>query len=215
MDINSSLQAAISEVENFGDDKKLNIKGKLYTQVKDRNRVFRRHFGAKLEVITEYEFTDMQTVVCRTTCKDKDKILAVGLAEAKRNSNSDKVLEKTQTVSLGRMLACLGLDGGEFSSGDELAAFITPDPSPQTDIKNSVEKNKEMNQEKTNNFDHLKENVGDNMEVINNIRNKLVKAKHLGDLKQVFSDHKNIIENNRELLNFFNNRRNGINNDFG
>ena len=97
MDINSSLQAAINEVEKFDDEQKINIRGKLYTQVKDRNRVFRKHFGTKLEVITEYEFTDMQTVVCKTTCKDKDKILAVGLAEAKRNSNSDKVLEKNTT----------------------------------------------------------------------------------------------------------------------
>ena len=95
-----TISGLISEVENFGDDKKLNIKGKLYTQVKDRNRVFRRHFGAKLEVITEYEFTDMQTVVCRTTCKDKDKILAVGLAEAKRNSNSDRGISLKELKSI-------------------------------------------------------------------------------------------------------------------
>ena len=218
MDINSSLLAAINDVENFDDEQKVNIKGKLYTQVKDRNRVFRRHFGTKLEVITEYEFTDMQTVVCKTTCKDKDKILAVGLAEAKRNSNSDKVLEKTQTVSLGRMLACLGLDGGEFASGEEIAAFIHPGtlPSKETIIPNSKNKVDNATSETSNvgKYDHLDKSIHKNIDLVNMIRNKLTQAKHLGALKEIFSEHKNDIENNRELLNFYNNRKRGINDDF-
>lgn len=218
MDINSSLLAAINDVENFDDEQKVNIKGKLYTQVKDRNRVFRRHFGTKLEVITEYEFTDMQTVVCKTTCKDKDKILAVGLAEAKRNSNSDKVLEKTQTVSLGRMLACLGLDGGEFASGDEIAAFIHPGtlPSKETIAPNSKNKVDNATPETSNvgKYDHLDKSIHKNIDLVNMIRNKLTQAKHLGALKEIFSEHKNDIENNRELLNFYNNRKRGINDDF-
>ena len=224
MDINSSLQAAINEVEKFDDEQKVNIRGKLYTQVKDRNRVFRKHFGTKLEVITEYEFTDMQTVVCKTTCKDKDKILAVGLAEAKRNSNSDKVLEKTQTVSLGRMLACLGLDGGEFASGDEIAAFIHPMTLPKKETIVPDSKNKvdivSSSPKQTNgvgNYDHLVNNedkASSNMQKLNSIRNKLTLAKHLGTLKEIFSEHRHDIENNRELLNFYNNRKRGINNDF-
>ena len=218
MDINSSLLAAINDVENFDDEQKVNIKGKLYTQVKDRNRVFRRHFGTKLEVITEYEFTDMQTVVCKTTCKDKDKILAVGLAEAKRNSNSDKVLEKTQTVSLGRMLACLGLDGGEFASGEEIAAFIHPGtlPSKETIVPNSKNKvdNATSETSKVGKYDHLDKSIHKNIDLVNMIRNKLTQAKQLGALKEIFSEHKNDIENNRELLNFYNNRKRGINDDF-
>lgn len=218
MDINSSLLAAINDVENFGDEQKVNIKGKLYTQVKDRNRVFRKHFGTKLEVITEYEFTDMQTVVCKTTCKDKDKILAVGLAEAKRNSNSDKVLEKTQTVSLGRMLACLGLDGGEFASGEEIAAFIHPGTLPSKENISPNSKNKVDNAtSETSNvgkYDHLDKSIHKNIDLVNMIRNKLTQAKHLGALKEIFSEHKNDIENNRELLNFYNNRKRGINDDF-
>ena len=218
MDINSSLLAAINDVENFDETKKVNIKGKLYTQVKDRNRVFRKHFGTKLEVITDYEFTDMKTVICKTTCKDKDKVLAVGLAEAQRNSNSDKVLEKTQTVSLGRMLACLGLDGGEFASGDEIAAFIHPGTLPTKDTTKPSSENKAnidtLNNTDVSNYNHLVEKNIHNIENINIIRNKLIQAKHLGALKEIFSEYKNDIENNRELLNFFNNRRNGINNDF-
>ena len=229
MDINSLLDAAILEVEKMPDDQKINIKGKLYTQVKDRNRIFRKHFRTKLEVISDYEFTDQNTVVCKTTCKDKEKILAVGIAESVRNSNSDKVMEKTQTVSLGRMLACLGLDGGEFASGDELAAFIHPITSPQADINKSEKKTKEkddplsLNDKKIVNNLHKSVDLQSNnvtndnysYDHINEIRNKLTKAKHLGQLKQIFSEHKDEIEKNPQLQNFFNNRRDGINNDFG
>lgn len=221
MDINSSLQAAINEVENFDESQKVSIKGKLYTQVKDRNRVFRKHFGTKLEVITEYEFTDMKTVICKTTCKDKDKILAVGLAEAQRDSNQDKVLEKTQTVSLGRMLASLGLDGGEFASGDEIAAFIHPGTPPKDKTTTSSSKDNSINHvEKPNNVDNYNHLLKDeekssiDMNTVNMIRNKLTQAKHLGTLKAIFTEHRNDIENNRELLNFYNNRKRGINDDF-
>lgn len=226
MDINSLLDAAIADVENFKDEEKVNIKGKLYTQVKDRNRIFRKHFRTKLEVITDYEFTDQNTVVCKTTCKDKEKILAVGIAESVRNSSQDKVMEKTQTVSLGRMLACLGLDGGEFASGDEIAAFVHPMNPPQTKSTANVEKRyneDEVFLKKTennvNNVQEASKNDSNNItnysyDHINTIRNKLTQAKHLGQLKEIFSEHKNEIENNPQLQNFFNNRRNGINNDF-
>jgi len=217
MDINSLLDAAIADVENFKDEEKVNIKGKLYTQVKDRNRIFRKHFRTKLEVITEYEFTDQNTVVCKTTCKDKEKILAVGIAESVRNSNQDKVMEKTQTVSLGRMLACLGLDGGEFASGDEIAAFVHPiNPPQQQSTVNVEEPNKKEDVFNENIVSKTKKDTKENYSFnhINVIRNKLTQAKHLGQLKEVFSEHKNEIENNPQLQNFFNNRRDGINNDF-
>lgn len=218
MDINSLLDAAIADVENFKDEEKVNIKGKLYTQVKDRNRIFRKHFRTKLEVITEYEFTNQNTVVCKTTCKDKEKILAVGIAESVRNSSQDKVMEKTQTVSLGRMLACLGLDGGEFASGDEIAAFVHPmNPPQQQSTVNVEEPNKKEDVFTENIVNKTKKDTKENysFDHINVIRNKLTQAKHLGQLKEVFSEHKNEIENNPQLQNFFNNRRDGINNDFG
>lgn len=218
MDINSLLDAAIADVENFKDEEKVNIKGKLYTQVKDRNRIFRKHFRTKLEVITEYEFTDQNTVVCKTTCKDKEKILAVGIAESVRNSSQDKVMEKTQTVSLGRMLACLGLDGGEFASGDEIAAFVHPmNPPQQQSTVNVEEPNKKEDVFTENIVSKTKKDTKENysFDHINVIRNKLTQAKHLGQLKEIFSEHKNEIENNPQLQTFFNNRRDGINNDFG
>ena len=235
MDLQKKIEEAIAELDKFPDEKKIKLKSKLYVQVKDRNHIFRKHFGLYLEVISEYELIEPTilnvgstpqvlpgSVICKTYCKHDGKILAVGIAEAQRNSAASKVIEKTQTVSLGRMLALLGLDGGEIASYEEIAAFHETSTSPQESIKNSGIMY--TNKGEANN-DIAKITV-DNVVPLHNIESSalveeassfelikelLVEAIHLGKLEQIYTQNKNIIDNNEDLLRIYKNRKESIN----
>lgn len=236
MDLQKKIEEAIAELDKFPDEKKIKLKSKLYVQVKDRNHIFRKHFGLYLEVISEYELIEPTilnvgstpqvlpgSVICKTYCKHDGKILAVGIAEAQRNSAASKVIEKTQTVSLGRMLALLGLDGGEIASYEEIAAFHeTSNPPQQASIKNSGIMY--TNKGEANN-DIAKITV-DNVVPLHNIetsalveeassfeliKERLVEAIHLGKLEQIYTQNKNIIDNNEDLLRIYKNRKESIN----
>ena len=235
MDLQKKIEEAIAELDKFPEEKKIKLKSKLYVQVKDRNHIFRKHFGLYLEVISEYELIEPTilnvgstpqvlpgSVICKTYCKHDGKILAVGIAEAQRNSAASKVIEKTQTVSLGRMLALLGLDGGEIASYEEIAAFHETSTSPQESIKNSGIMY--TNKGEANN-DIAKITV-DNVVPLHNIefsalveeassfeliKELLVEAIHLGKLEQIYTQNKNIIDNNEDLLRIYKNRKESIN----
>lgn len=235
MDLQKKIEEAIAELDKFPEEKKIKLKSKRYVQVKDRNHIFRKHFGFHLEVISEYELIEPTilnvgstpqvlpgSVICKTYCKHDGKILAVGIAEAQRNSAASKVIEKTQTVSLGRMLALLGLDGGEIASYEEIAAFHETSTSPQESIKNSGINY--TNKGEANN-DIAKITV-DNVVPLHNIESSalveeassfelikelLVEAIHLGKLEQIYTENKNIIDNNEDLLRIYKNRKESIN----
>lgn len=235
MDLQKKIEEAIAELDKFPEEKKIKLKSKRYVQVKDRNHIFRKHFGFHLEVISEYELIEPTilnvgstpqvlpgSVICKTYCKHDGKILAVGIAEAQRNSAASKVIEKTQTVSLGRMLALLGLDGGEIASYEEIAAFHDSSTSPQESIKNSGINY--TNKGEANN-DIAKITV-DNVVPLHNIESSalveeassfelikelLVEAIHLGKLEQIYTQNKNIIDNNEDLLRIYKNRKESIN----
>ena len=236
MDLQKKIEEAIAELDKFPEEKKIKLKSKRYVQVKDRNHIFRKHFGFYLEVISEYELIEPTilnvgstpqvlpgSVICKTYCKHDGKILAVGIAEAQRNSAASKVIEKTQTVSLGRMLALLGLDGGEIASYEEIAAFHEASTPPQdASIKNSGimytnkgEANNDIAKITVDNVVPL-HNIGTSALVeeassFELIKEHLVEAIHLGKLEQIYTQNKNIIDNNKDLLRIYKNRKESIN----
>ena len=125
-DFNSTLAAAIKEVEQFNDKNKQNIKGKKYMMVKDRSLIFRKHFGLDARITTEQTYDD-NFVRSESTVWIGGEIVANGFAEEKRDAsfiNKTSAAEVAETSSIGRALANLGLQGGEYASANEVENAI-------------------------------------------------------------------------------------------
>ena len=126
-DFNKKLSDAILELANI--DKKLKVatKGsKKYTMVADRVRIFRKHFGVDAQIDTTQTF-DESYVRSETTISVGGDRVANGIAEEDRRFgpvNKTSAAENAETSSIGRALANLGLQGGEYPSGDELLIAI-------------------------------------------------------------------------------------------
>lgn len=110
--------------------------GKKYTTVAVRVEIARRHFGAigiATEVI-QWAAADGQPVVVKATVTDQaGRILAAGHAEevrGKGNVNRTSALENAETSAIGRAMAALGINGGEFASADEMAANQVGEAAP-------------------------------------------------------------------------------------
>jgi hypothetical protein len=100
--------------------------GKKYTTVAVRVEVARRHFGAigiATDVI-QWATDNGQPIVVKATVTDEaGRVLATGHAEEVRgqgNVNRTSALENAETSAIGRALAALGINGGEFASADEM-----------------------------------------------------------------------------------------------
>jgi len=125
-DFNSTLAAAIKEVELFNDKNKQNIKGKKYMMVKDRSLIFRKHFGLDARITTEQTYDD-NFVRSESTVWVGGEIVANGFAEEKRDAsfiNKTSAAEVAETSSIGRCLANIGLQGGEYASANEMEQAI-------------------------------------------------------------------------------------------
>lgn len=101
--------------------------GKKYTTVAVRVELARRHFGGigiATDVI-QWATDNGQPIVVKATVTDETgRILATGHAEEVRgqgNVNRTSALENAETSAIGRALAALGINGGEFASADEMA----------------------------------------------------------------------------------------------
>ena len=139
---NKKLLDAIRESQRIAEDKRVSTRGgKKYSYVKDRNSIFRKHFGLDVSYHSSYELTEPKvfsykdkdgktidkfipgSVIVKTEIFYKNKFLACGLAQEYRDSNPVNVtsaMENCQTSSLGRALAMLDLTGTEFASADEM-----------------------------------------------------------------------------------------------
>jgi len=100
--------------------------GKKYTTVAVRVELARRHFGAigiATDVI-QWATDNGQPIVVKATVTDEEgRVLATGHAEEVRgqgNVNRTSALENAETSAIGRALAALGINGGEFASADEM-----------------------------------------------------------------------------------------------
>ena len=116
---NKKLLDAIQEVRN-SESKAKDIKGNSYLYVKDRNSIFRKHFGLDVSYHSSYELTEPKvfnyldkngkeihkfipgSVIVKTEIFYKNKFLACGLAQEFRDSNHINItsaMENCQTSS--------------------------------------------------------------------------------------------------------------------
>jgi hypothetical protein len=108
---------------------KVDIKGKQYTQVKDRVEIFRKIWGLgysiETMVLTETPYHKGDYVLFMAMIRDVDseKVVATGHAcEVVGGSpiNVTSFIEAGETSAIGRALAAFGLHGGEYASSDEM-----------------------------------------------------------------------------------------------
>ena len=126
-DFNKTLAAATLDLATIDKKLKVDTKGKQkYTMVKDRVRIFRKHFGVDAQIDTSQTY-DQYYVRSETTISIGGERVANGIAEEDRRFgmvNKSSAPENAETSSIGRALANLGLQGGEYPSGDELLIAI-------------------------------------------------------------------------------------------
>lgn len=228
---NKKLFDAINEVRN-SEIKAKEIKGKSYLYVKDRNSIFRKHFGLDVSYHSSYELTDPKvfnyidkngkeihkflpgSVIVKTEIFYKNKFLACGLAQEFRDSNHINItsaMENCQTSSLGRALACLDLTGTEFASADEMQimennkGFV--DSTNNNDASDTSEENK-------NHIPPIKEDDQSSEVSLSDftmISNAIDGSKHLGQLRSIYTKYKNEIDSNEQLQGVYKNHEEKIN----
>ena len=228
---NKKLFDAINEVRN-SEIKAKEIKGKSYLYVKDRNSIFRKHFGLDVSYHSSYELTDPKvfnyidkngkeihkflpgSVIVKTEIFYKNKFLACGLAQEFRDSNHINVtsaMENCQTSSLGRALACLDLTGTEFASADEMQIMENNkgvvDSTNNNDASDTSEENK-------NHIPPINENDQSSEVSLSDftmISNAIDGSKDLGRLRSIYTKFKNQIDSNEQLQGVYKNHEEKIN----
>ena len=231
---NKKLSDAIQEVRN-SESKAKDIKGKSYLYVKDRNSIFRKHFGLDVSYHSSYELTEPKvfsykdkdgktidkfipgSVIVKTEIFYKNKFLACGLAQEYRDSNPVNItsaMENCQTSSLGRALACLDLTGTEFASADEMQ--IMENNKGVVDSLNNSSAN-DTSQEESNqvnipskNFDETP-SVEVSVSEFARIDAAINNAKHLGDLQTVFTHDQIPIDSNEQLNKIYKDKEQRLN----
>lgn len=179
----------------------MKLKGNHYTAVKDRIRIFREVFGLEYDMETDYVYKE-NSIVCKSWLSLDGKIKAVGLSEQFKDSRSNKVMEMAQTVSLGRMLSSLGMDGGEFASADEIQEFIKDNETSQQESGTQSETKQSESPQKIVPLSAKQEEL-----IIKLFSN----AQHLGDIEAVFTKHRDQIINNEKLTQLYQTKKEGIN----
>lgn len=133
----NQAMAALSAVR---DTAGINLKGKIYSQVKDRIEIFRRQFGSEFRIDTNIDYPQgfvagASIVAIAKVMDEKGMVVASGHAMERvgsSNINTTNPVEMAETSAIGRALACFGLGGGEYASGDEMVAFFTKQQVVQT-----------------------------------------------------------------------------------
>lgn len=99
----------------------INLKGKMYVQVKDRIQYFRENY-ADYAIRTEPKSTEGSVMFRAEIIDTKDRVLATGHSYGKLSN--EKAFEKLESVAIGRALAIFGIGINEsVASADELADF--------------------------------------------------------------------------------------------
>nr|BAR17892.1 hypothetical protein [uncultured Mediterranean phage uvMED]BAR17930.1 hypothetical protein [uncultured Mediterranean phage uvMED] len=231
---NKKLLDAIAESQRIAEDKRVSTRGgKKYSYVKDRNSIFRKHFGLDVSYHSSYELTDPKvlsykdkndktidkfipgSVIVKTEIFYKNKFLACGLAQEYRDSNPVNVtsaMENCQTSSLGRALAMLDLTGTEFASADEMQVM---DHNKRV-VDDLLTSSAIDTQEIVNNHVPPKEdeeNLSPDVSLSNftMISNTIDGSKHLGQLRSVYTKYKNEIDGNEQLQGVYKNHEDKLN----
>lgn len=124
----AKFEAVIAELNKRREANGLNMNGKLYSMVKDRVEVFRLNFGAEYGIDTHVDFergfNSGAVVVATAKITDKNGVtMASGHAMeiiGGNMVNEYSPVEAAETSAIGRALACFGMHGGEFASGNEM-----------------------------------------------------------------------------------------------
>tara|TARA_R110002051_G_scaffold3811_3_gene20428 strand:+ start:1387 stop:2094 length:708 start_codon:yes stop_codon:yes gene_type:complete len=224
-DFNKTLAAATLELATIDDKRKAPTRGgKKYTMVADRVRIFRKHFGVDAQIDTIQTF-DQHYVRSDTTISVGGERVANGIAEEDRRFgmiNKTSAAENAETSSIGRALANLGLQGGEYPSGDEVLIAIAQQNKKISASNNVVSAEKKSNQSTTSN----KANSGssqpdlalpsgwDTLDLVKQIQHfssVIEKASHPGNLRELATPFKHWIEgldenNKKEVVGMYNNK---------
>ena len=225
---NKKLFDAINEVRN-SEIKAKEIKGKSYLYVKDRNSIFRKHFGLDVSYHSSYELTEPkvfnyvdkkgkevhkfipESVIVKTEIFYKNKFLACGLAQEFRDSNHINItsaMENCQTSSLGRALACLDLTGTEFASADEMQ-IMDRNQGVIDDLETSINSNTDTLEKKDSHIPPRKESSSSptvSEKEWNRIYSALIETTNLAELGLVFTKNQIPIETDKELKNVYDNQ---------
>tara|TARA_R100000005_G_scaffold30983_1_gene13972 strand:+ start:284 stop:1030 length:747 start_codon:yes stop_codon:yes gene_type:complete len=230
---NKKLLDAIAESQRIEESKRVSTRGgKKYSYVKDRNSIFRKHFGLDVSYHSSYELTEPKvfsyknnkgeliekfipgSVIVKTEIFYKNKFLACGLAQEFRDSNpvnTTSAMENCQTSSLGRALAMLDLTGTEFASADEMQIMEinkrVVDSTNNNDASDTSEENK-------NHIPPISENDQSSEVSLSDftmISNAIDGSKHLGQLRSIYTKYKNEIDSNEQLQGVYKNHEEKIN----
>jgi hypothetical protein len=230
---NKKLLDAIAESQRIEESKRVSTRGgKKYSYVKDRNSIFRKHFGLDVSYHSSYELTEPKvlsyvdkngkqidkfipgSVIVKTEIFYKNKFLACGLAQEFRDSNpvnTTSAMENCQTSSLGRALAMLDLTGTEFASADEMQIMEinkrVVDSTNNNDASDTSEENK-------NHIPPIKEDDLSSEVSLSDftmISNAIDGSKHLGQLRSIYTKFKNEIDSNEQLQGVYKNHEEKIN----
>ena len=231
---NKKLLDAIAESQRIAEDKRVSTRGgKKYSYVKDRNSIFRKHFGLDVSYHSSYELTDPKvlsykdkndktidkfipgSVIVKTEIFYKNKFLACGLAQEYRDSNpvnTTSAMENCQTSSLGRALAMLDLTGTEFASADEMQIMdhnkrVVDDLLTSSAIDTQEIVNTHIPPKEN------EENLSPDVSLSNftMISNTIDGSKHLGQLRSVYTKYKNEIDGNEQLQGVYKNHEDKLN----
>jgi hypothetical protein len=232
---NKKLQDAIAESQRIDESKRVKTRGgKKYSYVKDRNSIFRSHFGLDVSYHSSYELTEAkvikyreynkkeekyveidkyipESVIVKTEIFYKNKFLACGLAQEFRDSNQVNVtsaMENCQTSSLGRALAMLDLTGTEFASEDEMQ-IMDRNQGVIDDLETSINSNTDTLEKKDSHIPPRKESSSSptvSEKEWNRIYSALIETTNLAELGLVFTKDQIPIETDKELKNVYDNQ---------
>ena len=232
---NKKLIDAIAESQRIAEDKRVSTRGgKKYSYVKDRNSIFRKHFGLDVSYHSSYELTDPKvlsykdkndktidkfipgSVIVKTEIFYKNKFLACGLAQEYRDSNPVNVtsaMENCQTSSLGRALGMLDLTGTEFASADEMQVMdhnkrVVDGLNNSSAIDTSEKDIKHISPIQE---DEQSSSTEVSLTLFTAISNSIDGSKHLGQLRSVYTKYKNEIDGNEQLQGVYKNQEDKLN----
>lgn len=199
---NDNLNAATLELATIDDKRKAPTKGgKKYTMVADRVRIFRKHFGIDARIDTSQTYEN-NYVRSETTIWVGGEMVANGIAEENRNLgmiNKTSAAENAESSSIGRALANLGLQGGEYPTGDELLNALhqqqTPDETGTKKSDQSTTSNK-ANSGSSQPGSTLPSGW-DEMNLVQQVQHfssAIEKASHPGNLRSIATQYKSWID---------------------
>lgn len=199
---NDNLNAATLELAKIDDKRKAPTKGgKKYTMVADRVRIFRKHFGIDARIDTSQTYEN-NYVRSETTIWVGGEMVANGIAEENRNLgmiNKTSAAENAESSSIGRALANLGLQGGEYPTGDELLNALhqqqTPDETGTKKSDQSTTSNKANSG--SSQPDSTLPSGWDEMNLVQQVQHfssAIEKASHPGNLRSIATQYKSWID---------------------